>query len=270
LDGSRSEIEAARDAAVAIDAEVDRDLGHFIAEVKNRASAALPAALFTSTENALDSMVVANEFRVVGGTPAGLASCTGLGGFLPSTIGDEGLISMDSFEQIMLGSMPNWCSFVRELLGSSMYDAENPPEFGFQLEWSDPNVDIDLYVKEPSVNDSGSLWVAPFMGTVSPQGYMGGGWGWEGWVSKEWVMVGEFEAYVALYDDNSAGTPTIEVTWSTLEGGDWVEQGTVEVSDLQPINVDIWTGPTPGQEDAIDDDLHSNWKYLTSVIVNSG
>lgn len=270
LDGYRSEIEAAREATVAIDAEVDRDLGHFIAEVKSHASAALPAALFTSTENALDNMVVANEFRVVGSQPTGLASCTGIGGFLPSSIGDEGLISMDGFEQVMLGSMPNWCSFVRELVGSSMFDVENPPGFGFMLEWSDPNVDIDLYVKEPSLNDAGYLWLSPFMGTVSPHGYLGAGYGWEGWVSKEWVMVGEFEAYVALYDDNSSDSPDIEVTWSTQEAGSWIEQGTVIVNDSQPVNVDIWAGPTPGQENAIDSDLHSDWKYLTSVMVNSG
>ena len=245
LPSELAEIEAARDDSQSFEKAFQRDLAGFAAGLLANCADASVRADAQAVRNLVAAPLIARNVLVDGvrASPNGsgdVSRSTGLAICVPdaSEFADQGDNSLAGYQAYSGAASPEWTSFVEALISGELpYDAA-PGDFGFLVAWDDPQVDVDLYVEEPSGD-----WAAPWIGTVSFDGVLSAdssdtGAPVEFYDALPYVEAGDYAVFTNLYDLGSA-TSAI-VTFYYYDGGGWLSPGAVLLDNSNPAPANWW------------------------------
>jgi hypothetical protein len=267
----RPSIQAARNASTTLSFnKTNRDLGLFLSALKNQPSGDTTlSAKITAVQSALTAAVIKNESY----SPATSAALTvsGLSIFLPveGDYLDTDLAAYQALGATLDSAGWKWHLFLSQLLtGTTPPSVGTRGDFGFAISWTDPAIDLDLYISEP--NGLASPWI----GTTSANAYL---------TADSAASNSSYEAYAAqttvasgLYDlfihnvSGKAATVTIWYTDSTNPAyATWQPIRTVQLKDVSTPGCAVNPSIIPDTQTHYNDlstNAYCDWVYYQGVL----
>lgn len=273
LPNERAAIEQARQATQAYKLNGSHDLGRFAENLRGATASAEVRAACDQVLARLGEVVIANEFHSgsrTGQQPSpNVSGSTGLAVIVPqaSDFGANGPTSFESYRQFAGEAMhPSWLGLLGDLLNGDATTPQSVGEanFGIAIVWDDPNADVDLYVIEPD-----DAFHAPWMGSVTPNGFFGGdssatGQLVEVYNSRPSIARGRYDFVANLYSSSNLFVD-VEVYFFDLQAGvnDWTLLDTITLSPLSPAPLDWFEHEQ--DINALLDNQFSDWNVFATL-----